>query len=117
MDMNDMMALCQLVEAELKPRLYKRIADIALFLTGVYPDHASFFVRKPRSQDWRVVPDYEREGRRFYTLAAREAEPPGPASVFGKLAEQFTLAREALNTLSGRYLKPIRAQYFNQPDH
>jgi hypothetical protein len=34
---------------------------------------------KPRR---RTVPDYEREGRRFYALAAREAEPPWPASVF-----------------------------------
>lgn len=115
MDMDDMMALCQLVEAELKPRFYKRIADIALFLTGIYPDLASTFVRKPRSQDWRIVPDYEREGRRFYTLAARETEPPGPAPVFEKLAEQFTLAREALNTLSDRYLKPVRARYFDEP--
>lgn len=115
MDMDDMMALCQLVGSELKPRFYKRIADIALFLTGIYPDHASAFVRKPRSQDWRLVPDYEREGRRFYTLAAREAEPAGPASVLEQLAEKFTLAREALNTLSDHYLKPLRARYFDPP--
>lgn len=115
MDMDDMIALCQLVESELKPRFYKRIADIALFLTGIYPGHASFFVRRPRSQDWRVVPDYEREGRRFYTLAARETEPPGSASVFEKLAEQFTLAREVLNMLSDRYLTPLRARYFDEP--
>ena len=115
MDMDDMMALCQLVESELKPRFYKRIADIALFLTGIYPDHASAFIRKPRSQDWRLVPDYERQGRRFYTLAAREAEPPGPASVLEQLAEKFTLAREALNTLSDHYLKPLRSRYFDQP--
>lgn len=115
MDMDDMIALCQLVESQLKPRLYKRIADIALFLTGIYPDHASFFVRRPRSQDWRIVPDYEREGRRFYTLAARETGPPGPASVFENLAEKFTLAREALNTLSDFYLKPLRAKYFDPP--
>jgi hypothetical protein len=113
MDMDNMMALCQLVESQLKPRFYKRIADLALFLTGIYPEHASAFVRKPRSQDWRLVPDYEREGRRFYTLAAQETEPPGPASVFGKLAEQFTLARGVLNTLSDHYLKPIRARYFD----
>ena len=75
MDMDDMMALCQLVESQLKPRFYKRIADIALFLTGIYPDHASTFVRRPRSQDWRLMPEYEREGRRFYALAARETEP------------------------------------------
>ena len=116
MDMDDMMALCQLVESQLKPRFYKRIADIALFLTGIYPDHASFVVRRPRSQDWRVVPDYEREGRRFYTLAAQETEPPGPASVFEKLAEKFTLARGVLNTLSDHYLKPVRARYFDQPE-
>ncbi len=116
MDMDDMIALCQLVESQLKPRLYKRIADIALFFTGIYPDHASSVVRRPRSQDWRVVPEYEREGRRFYALAAREIEPPGPASVFEQLAEKFTLAREALNTLSDHYLKPLRARYFDQPD-
>jgi hypothetical protein len=116
-DMDDMIALCHLVEPSFKPRLYKRIADIALFLTGIYPDHASFFVRRPRSQAARrrTVPDYEREGRRFYSLAAREVEPPWPAFVFEGLAEKFTLAREALNVLNDCYLEPLRAGYFDQP--
>jgi hypothetical protein len=116
-DMDDMIALCHLVEPALKPRLYKRIADIALFLTGIYADHTLLFVRRPRSQAARArtVPDYEREGRRFYTLAAREAGPPWPASVFKYLAEKFTLAREALNTLNDYYLRPLRARYFDQP--
>ena len=117
MDMDDMIALCHLVEPGFKPRLYKRIADIALFLTGIYPDHASSPARRPRSQALhrRTVPDYEREGRRFYALAAREPQPPWSATVFEALAEQFTLAREALTTLSDRYLKPLRARYFDQP--
>jgi len=117
MEMDDMIALCQLVEPGFKPRLYKRIADIALFLTGIYPDHASTPFRRHRRQatHQRTVPDYEHEGRRFYGLAAREPEPPWPASVFERLAEKFTLAREALNTLSDRYLKPLRARYFDQP--
>jgi hypothetical protein len=117
LDIDDMIALCHLVEPAFKPRLYKRIADIALFLTGIYPDYASFFVQRPRSQAARAraVPDYEREGRRFYTLAAQEAEPPWPASVFKDLAEKFILAREALNTLNDYYLKPLRARYFEQP--
>ncbi|MCL5096946.1 MAG: hypothetical protein M1608_05355 [Candidatus Omnitrophica bacterium] len=116
-DMDDMIALCQLVEPRLKPRLYKRIADIALFLTGIYPDHAAFLARRPRSQAAlrRTVPDYEREGRHFYVLAAGESEPPWPATVFQRLAEKFTLARAALNTLNDRYLKPLRARYFNLP--
>ena len=116
-DMDDMIALCNLVEPAFKPRLYRRVADIALFLTGIYPDHAALFVRRPRSQAARrrTVPDYEREGRQFYTLAAREPEPPWPAGVFERLAEKFTLAREALNALSDRYLKPLRARYFDPP--
>jgi hypothetical protein len=116
-DMDDMIAMCHLVEPPFKPRLYKRIADIALFLTGIYPDHISLFVRRPRSQAarGRTVPDYEREGRRFYALSAQEPEPQWPASVFEVLAEKFTLAREALNTLNDCYLKPLRAGYFDQP--
>ena len=112
-----MIALCQLVEPPFKPRLYKRIADIALFLTGIYPDHTSFLVRRPRSQAScrHTAPDYEREGRRFYALAAREVEPPWPAFVFEGLAQKFTIAREALNTLNDCYLKPLRAGYFDQP--
>jgi hypothetical protein len=117
MDLDDMIALCQLVEPGFKPRLYKRVADIALFLTGIFPDHALSPVRRPRSQAARrrTVPDYEREGRRFYALAARDPQPPWSASVFEALAEQFTLAREALAALSDLYLKPLRARYFDQP--
>jgi hypothetical protein len=112
LDMDDMIALCQLVEPGFKPRLYKRIADIALFLTGIYPDHGSFFTRRLRG---RAVTDYERDGQRFYALAAREPEPPWPASVFKDLAQKFILARETLNTLNDFYLKPLRARYFDQP--
>lgn len=117
LDMDDMVALCHLVEAEWKPRVYKRIADIALFLTGIYPDHATLFVsrtRAPRALR-RTLPDYEREGRHFYSIAARNPEPPWPASVFESLASKFNLAREALNALSDRYLKPLRDRYFDAP--
>lgn len=113
-DMDDLLALCALVEPPFKPRLYKRIADLALFLTGIYPEQASFFVRRRRSQNWRLTPDYEREGRRFYSLAAQEPQPPWSASVFEALAEKFALAREALNALSARYLQPLREQYFQR---
>ena len=117
LDMDDMIALCHLVEPGFKPRLYKRIADIALFLTGIYPDNRSFFTRHLRSRAGRgrAVADYERDGQRFYTLAAREPEPPWSSSVFRDLAQKFTLARETLNTLNDFYLKPLRARYFDPP--
>ncbi len=117
LDMDDVIALCHVVEPGWKPRLYKRVADIALFLTGVYPDHAvRSLQRSPRRFSLeRTLPDYEREGRRFYSIAAREPEPPWPASVFEALAQKFSLAREALNALSDCYLKPLRERYFDSP--
>jgi len=117
LDMDDMIALCHLVDPTFKRRLYKRIADIALFLTGVYPDHAGSPGRKPRGHATgrRTTADYEHAGRRFYSRAAREPEPPWTATVFERMSEEFTLAREALIALSDRYLKPLRDQYFSEP--
>jgi hypothetical protein len=119
LDMDDMIALCHLVEPGWKPRLYKRIADIALFLTGIYPDHTALFVQRPRSHaaSRRTLADYQREGCHFYSVAAREPEPPWTAEVFEVLCEKFNLARAALNTLSDRYLKPLRERYFEPPSH
>jgi len=114
MDMDDLIALCQLVDPRLKPRLYKRIADVALFFAGIYPAHTSHFVRRRRSQDWRIVRDYERDGRHFYSLVARAPQSPWPPAVFARLSEQFSLAREVLNTLSDRYFKPLGDRYFQQ---
>ncbi len=117
LNMDDMIALCQMVEAPFRPRLYKRTADLALFLAGVYPDHTTLSVRRPRSQaaSGRTVQDYEREGRHFYSLAARDATPPWPPTIFEELAVKFSLAREVLTTLSDRYLQPLRERYFSQP--
>jgi hypothetical protein len=117
LDMDDMIALCQLVEPAWKPRLYKRIADIALFLTGIYQDQAALFAQRPRSFDGhrRELRDYEREARHFYSMAAREPEPPWTAVVFEALAEKFNLARAVLNVLSDRYLEPLRERYFERP--
>jgi hypothetical protein len=117
LDMDDMIALCHLVEPEGKPRLYKRIGDIALFLTGIYPDHTALSARRPRTQaaQGRVAADYEREARHFYSVCARQPEPPWTASIFEALAENFNLARAALNTLSDRYLEPLRERYFEPP--
>ncbi|MCX7885736.1 MAG: hypothetical protein N3B01_00560 [Verrucomicrobiae bacterium] len=116
-NMDDMVALCEWVEEEFRPQLYRRIGDIALFMSGVYPDHAGVFVRRPRTftRSHRTLQDYEAEGRRFYGLAARQPLPPWSSELFETLAERFTLARHALNTLSDSYLKPLRSRYFSTP--
>jgi hypothetical protein len=45
-------------------------------------------------------------------VAAQETDQGHWRPVFETLAEKFTLARRALNTLSDRYLKAHRARYF-----
>lgn len=113
LNLDDLIALCQMVEAPYRPPLYKRAADLTLFLAGVYPDYGS--LRRPvrrLTAGGRTLPEYEQEGRRLYALAARAPARPWPATVFEAMAERFTLAREVLNTLSERYLKPLREDFF-----
>src|SRR6516162_3405994 len=39
LDIDDMVDLARIIDVEMRPALYKRIADIALFLGGIFPDH------------------------------------------------------------------------------
>jgi hypothetical protein len=63
----------------------------------------------------RTLKDYEQQGKRFYRVAEREADQDHMRPILAMLAEQFTLARRALNTLGDRYLKTYRARYFDLP--
>jgi hypothetical protein len=117
LNLDDMVAVCHLVAPEWRPRIYKRIGDLALFLTGVFPDHLSQLLQgvRRRFSQGRSLADYEREGRYFYRLAARQADAPWSSTVLQQLSDQFTLAREILTTLSDRYLRPLREHYFGSP--
>ncbi|MCD6339742.1 MAG: hypothetical protein J7M29_10240 [Verrucomicrobia bacterium] len=110
MDMDDMIFLARVADPSLRPMLLLRAADIALFLSGIYPDHASLFVARPRTAFLarRTLRDYEREGAAYYKRAAQELEDPAQARACSRLAEAFTLARRALNTLSDRYLSTLQ---------
>jgi hypothetical protein len=63
----------------------------------------------------RTLKEYEQAGKRFYHVAAQETDQTQWKPVFGTLAEKFILARLALNSLSDRYVKTLRAQYFRSP--
>jgi hypothetical protein len=117
LDIDDMIELAGIVEAEMRPGLYKRIADIALFLSGIFPDHAALFeaTRKTMSLPKRTLKDYEHTGKRFYSVAALKMDQVQWKPVLGTLAEKFTLARLALNSLSERYVKTYRTRYFRFP--
>jgi hypothetical protein len=101
------------VEAEAPERerfyLRKRLGDVALFLTGVFPDHAG----RPLLHQLSLE-EMERVGAAWYLGASRHAlaRPAGLDVLLAELAAQFHGARKALNYLSDRYLYPYRADWF-----
>ncbi|MFB0521358.1 MAG: hypothetical protein ACETWD_08025, partial [Desulfatiglandales bacterium] len=79
LDIFSLMNFCEVVEDEYRLGFYKRIADICLFILGIFPDYAERAYRYPFSGEvrpqirarLRISPeDYEKEGRKFYKLAA-----------------------------------------------
>jgi hypothetical protein len=126
--------------------VYRRLGDLALFLTGVFPDHTALrgLGEIDRARLWRstgaggpasphgaeapptldllgrggAVGLLEELGSRWYRLAARRVVGPasGTASVLDDLAARFGPARRALNVLTDRYLLPRRGQLFGTAD-
>ena len=103
---------------------YKRIADVCLFLSGVFPESArrgygrmvggATIPLTGSRRMRRTIEDYEREGRRFYGLA--EGHPAARAlelsAVFGILRENFTSARKPLTFVATRFLHASRRKLF-----
>ena len=82
LDIHSLMGLHEVVEDEFRLGFYKRIADICLFILGIFPDYAERDYRYPFSKALRpefqgkvrISPeDYEKEGRKFYKLAAQQS--------------------------------------------
>ncbi len=131
-------------EAE-RPGVFRRLGDVSLFLTGVFPDHTALagfgpvalsrlsragrLRHAPRSgpsgprggpvdpAEMGAVELLEELGRRWYRLAA--AAVPAPRSrdvdVVAELGDRFDQARRVLNLVTDRYLFPLRDQWFGAP--
>jgi hypothetical protein len=117
-----------LPEAE-RPSVYRRLGDLSLFLTGVFPDYAAerLVVARERRQLERALEAGDREdaerrdgvwllehlGRRAYRIAQRSADRRTMmAGVLGEVSENFAAARRMLNFLTDRYLFPLRQRWF-----
>ncbi len=99
--------------------VYKRIADVCLFLAGMFPEYVESQYRYPwsgalRPGRRRAMEDYEREGRAFYGLAAssREAQAAHLAPALAVLARDFQLAEKPLAFLAQHYLRMRKNQLF-----
>jgi hypothetical protein len=112
--LEDMIDLVGLTGGDEVPWIFRRIGDIALFQSGIFPQSLRW-AGEGRRRALRpaavaaTLESYEEHGRKFYRLAAsRAANDEG--RVLGALAEEFAAARKSLELLADRYLRwtPIR---------
>ncbi len=124
LDISSLMALCEVVEDEQRLDFYKRIADICLFILGIFPDYAEHEYRYPFSGQLRpqfygkgrISPEeYEKEGRNFYKLAAehKSAKELDLSDIFWALHENFQKAKKPLNLIVEHYLQYKRHKMFS----
>jgi hypothetical protein len=108
LDLDDLHALLAATAGAERFAVERRVADVALFLAGVFPDSAR---GAPELDRW------EEESQSHYREAARSpaARRCGLAAVLGVLADELSSVRRALNFLSDRYLHPLDAEWFAAP--
>ena len=99
---------------------FRRLGDLALFLSGVFPEHIASHSLEARSvyRLARLLDSSPGEPARahepFWAMewvgrsASRRAGEP-------RLAADFRLARRLLNVLTGRHLFPMRERWFPAP--
>jgi hypothetical protein len=112
----------------------RRLGDLALFLTGVFPDHTAETPLGRASAELRLLRSagvdvarvelgtvgpfelLERLGARWYRLAVqRSLAPSGSVTTLEHVAEHFSDARRILNVVTDTYLFPLREQWFGRP--
>jgi hypothetical protein len=126
-------ALLEVVPDTERIAVYKRLGDLALFLTGVFPDAADRLFRPVQIERLERmlaeimsarddVPEeppgavglLQRVGRRSYRAVAHVIHGPefDTAAVLRHVAERFSDARRVLNFLTDRHLFPVRDMWF-----
>ena len=124
MDLESLKAFVRVAPEAWRLPLYKRIADVCLFLTGLYPDHLAWEARYPLSREprprvpgrWRWTNrQCEEEGRAHYRLGAEHelAAELGMRDVFLVLSERFDEARKALEYVGGHHLRSRKNLLFH----
>ena len=129
-------SLLDIVPKDERPGVYRRLGDLALFLTGVFPDHTEMRGLGPHDEvrllrlsglgaERQLPPSHratgtvellERLGGRWYLLAARSARPQTAAmQVVADVGGHFGLARRTLNYLADRHLFVHRPDWFGEP--
>ena len=115
LDIDSLIIFSESVDEESRLGFFKRIADICLFILGLFPEYVQITYRYPFSGQLRPQTahgfqrspeDYEEKGRRFYQLAAEHpaARSVELSQVFNLLHEKFNTAKKPLNFIANHYL-------------
>jgi hypothetical protein len=129
--------LAQVLPETERPSVYRRLGDLSLFLTGIFPDYAAerLVAERDRRQLERALPHenpshahgggsgrgssteglwlLERIGQRAYRIAERAADRRAAMTqVLSNVSENFAAGRRTLNFLTDRYLFPLRQRWF-----
>jgi hypothetical protein len=136
LDPGRLAALAVAVPEADRPGLYRRLGDLALFLTGVFPDHVAHQgvaplerqrllrsldpARPPSPDDVTALsgpagPLLAWLGPRWYRQAARATPLGSVRGLLADIAGRFDEARRFLNVVTDRFLFPLRGQVFPAP--
>ena len=124
LDVDGMVRVTGRMDEPLRYGAYKRIGDVCLFLSGMFPEHIENQHRyafsgqvRPGARGRMVVTreDYERHGAAFYRMAAEHeaAGTEGLEEVLETLSEHFILAEKPLHFLANRYLQLTKGRLFD----
>ena len=125
LDVEGMIRYCGTLDTESRFAAYRRIGDVCLFLTGMFPEHIQAQRRYPHSGQLRplargrlltTLEDYESHGQAFYRLASEHEMARGESlgDVLQRLSADFVLAEKALTFVANRYLQFVRYRLFER---
>ncbi len=137
LDPGRLAALLDVVPSTERRIVYRRLGDLALFLSGVFPDFAAERLLRPvqaqrlervltrmlggppSSADGSAdgLELLERLGRGAYRMVLADVPEPRIelARALEEVVERFTQARRVLNVLTSTHLFPVRGEWFETP--
>ena len=123
--------------ASIRPALWRRLADVALFLAGVFPDHTAEHPDRPErlmllarsaglqgvepalvvAGNESVLRFHEGLAQRWYRRALEEVpeKERGPLGYLGDVADRIPHARRVLNYISDRHLFRLEQGWLTGP--
>jgi hypothetical protein len=123
MDIDSLIRLSSVIEEANRFFYFKRIADLSIFILGVFPEYIAQDYRYPYSQNLRPKlterikrseDGYRKEAKIYYSLAAvrKESYISGLSSVLSKMENNINLAVKILDFITQHYLHITKYEFF-----